>query len=460
MRWRGRRAATEGRCREERPGGRAPPPGTLVAAVVLAAVGCAKEEPPPGAAPDQEPPRITSFRPAAGSVAPDFDDGFRVRFDEPIRENRGLARAMTASPAYRYGISFGFSTFEVRPEGGWRPAVYRFRFPPPFSDLLGNRTQDTVTVTFSTGPPVTETRVAGRLRDRVTGEPVQGGRAVFLSAGGDSIPYTAVAGSEGTFRLPSVPPDSYVAYGFEDLNANLSPDPLLEPSDSSRFVLVGASDSVFLDLLLLEPDTTPPILVSAAALDSARVRLRFDDPLDPDAGLADVSVAITAAGSDDTLPVGEVVLARDTAAVVPDTGTVPPDTSGLGPDTTGIGDSLAETGDTLAVPGNETTDPADTATVADSLALPDTLVVVTVERAFEGGTRYRVSARGFRNLQHLAGGGDTTFVWEPPGDTVPPADSMPAARPDTAAVLPDTAAPPPDTATVARDTAARPRDEP
>ena len=460
MPWRGRRAATEGRRREERAGGRAPSPGPLAAAVVLAAVGCAKEEPPPGAAPDQQPPRIASFRPAAGSVSPDFDDGFRVEFDEPIRENRGLARTMTASPAYRYEVSFGFSTFEVRPEGGWRPAVYRFRFPPPFSDVLGNRSQDTVTVTFSTGPPVTETRVAGRLRDRVTGEPVPEGRAVFLSTAGDSVPYTAVAGSEGTFRLPSVPPDSYVAYGFEDLNANLSPDRLLEPSDSTRFVLAAESDSVFLDLLLLEPDTTPPILVSAAARDSARVRLRFDDPLDPDGGLADASVVITAAGSDQPLPVAEVVLARDTAAAVPDAGAVPPDTgaalpdtSGLGPDTAPVEDSLAGPADTLAVPGEETPEPADTAAAADSLVLPDTMVVVTVEGAFEAGVSYRVAAQGFRNLQGLAGGGDTTFVWEPPADTVPPEESMPEAPPDTAAARPDTAA-------AVADTAARPRDGP
>lgn len=471
MPWRGRRAAAEVRSRGRLRGGHpgpVSPSRVLAAAAALTAAACAKEEPPPGAAPDQQPPTVQSFRPAAGSVDPEFDDGFRVRFDEPIRENRGLARNMTASPAYRYEISFGFSTFEVRPEGGWRPAVYRFGFPPPFTDVLGNRSQDTVTVTFSTGPPITETRVAGRLRDRVTGEPVPDARAVFLAGGPDTVPYTAVAGSEGTFLLPSVPPDSYVAYGFEDLNANLSPDPELEPSDSARFVLEGDSDSVYLELLLLEPDTTPPTLLSAAVLDSVRVRLRFDDHIDPDGGLADASVVITAAGTDELLRVAEVMLARDTAAAGPDTAAVTPDTAAVGADTVPVdtaaapGDTAAAAADSLVPPGDSLAQPEDTlprpegaAAPDDSLALPDTMVVVTAERAFEAGARYRITARGFRNLQLLAGGGDTTFVWE-----APPADSLPAAPPDTAAVPADTAAARPDSAATAADTAARDPDEP
>lgn len=440
MPWRGRRPESERRPRPPRrrwSAGRGGVRGALLLGLAASALGCAKEEPPPGSLPDQAPPEVASFRPPLGSVQPDLGDGFRVRFNEPIRENRGLARSMTASPAYRYRVSFGFSTFDVRPEEGWRPAVYRFVFPPPFTDVLGNRSEDTITAVFSTGPPVTETRVAGRLRDRVTGRPVEGGRAVFLSGGPDSVPYSALAGPEGTFVLPSVPPDSYSAYGFEDLNANLSVDPLLEPVDSAGFVLEGETDSVYLDLLLVEPDTTPPVLYAVRSRDSTSVLLTFDDPIDPDRGLEGATVAIEAEETGTSLPVTEVALARDTAPTPTET---PPGAVDIPADgATGRGLPI----DALAVP------PLDTVLFeagggagadsipGDSLALPDTLVAVTVGRAFEAGERYRVTADGFRNLQHLAGGGDTTFVWEPADSLSAAEDTVPAGS-DTVPSAPET----------------------
>ena len=84
------------------------------------------------------------------------------------------------------------------------------------------------------------------------------------------------------------------------------------------------------------------------------------------------------------------------------------------------------------------------------------MVVVTVRSAFGAGTRYRVAARGFRNLRGLTGGGDTTFVWEPPADTVAPSDTIPPPPPDTAAAHRDTGAARVDTTSAG--TRAPPRD--
>lgn len=426
----------------------------LTLAYLLLAGACAKQEAPPGALPDQSPPRVLETRPATDTVVSGFDGALRVRFNEPVEPNRSLSRQMAASPAYRYTVSFGFSGFEVRPEGGWRPAVYRFVFPPPFTDLLGNRSEDTLVVTFSTGPPLTATRVAGRIRDRVTGEPVSGARTSFLAIEGDSVPYGAVADGEGAFLLPGVPTGAYAAYGFEDLNATRSLERVLEPHDSARFELSGPSDSVYLDLLLVEPDTTPPQLLSARARDSLRVVLAFDDPVAPDRGLAAARVRVEPTGEGGPVPVVELLLARDTTASEPaaaahaagarpdsaalDT-TAAPDTT-VSVDTAAARDTVAE-GDTLAA--------ADTLAPGDTLALPDTLVVARLGRPLVPDRDYRVSAEGIENLRRLSGGGDTTFVYAPSdtvaGDTLPggggpasrdtlpgaPSEGLPEAVPDT-----------------------------
>lgn len=406
--------------------------------------------------PDQAPPQVRDFRPARDTVVPGFDGAFRVRFNEPIEPNRSLSRQMSASPAYRYRVSFGFSGFEVRPEGGWRPAVYHFVFPPPFTDLLNNRSSDTLVVTFSTGPPVTETRVAGRIRDRVTGRPVSGARATFLAVEGDSVPYAAVAGSEGTFRLPYVPPGAYAAYGFRDLNATLSLEPALEPYDSARFELTGPRDSVYMELLLVEPDTTPPRLLALRVRDSTSVTLAFDDPIAPDRGLEGADLGVEPVEEGGAVPVLELLLARDTApeAAPADTAIAPGDTvaaaadsvpvaaadTAAAPDTLAAADTLAA--DTTAA------DSAAAAAARDTLALPDTLVVARLGRPLVAGRGYRVRARGFENLRRLSGGGDTTFVYEPP-DTV----SAGREAPDSAAVGDSVPAP---EGAAARDSAARP----
>ncbi len=449
MPWRGLAASAEreptrttGRRRPARRSGA----GALLAAAMVVGLGCAKEEPPPGAELDQTPPRVRDFRPDSGSVQPGFDDGFRVRFDEPIQENRGLIRNMTASPAYRYTISFGFSEFTIRPEGGWRSAVYRFAFPPPFTDVLGNRSSDTISVVFSTGPPVTDTRVAGRVRRRATGEPVRGGRAVFLAPPPDTVPYTAVAGGEGIFRLPSVPPGAYTAYGFEDLNGNLSLDRALEPHDSIRFALEGDADSVHLELLLVEPDTTPPVLLTARSLDSTSVALAFDEPIRAEGGLERAAVTVRQVETADTVPVVEIVLARDTAdASAADT--TEPAPTGLGiPDRVPDVQVLLARRLTPELPTAVTEPRAPEDSAADvvaqaagpaapsdtGLALPDTVAVVRLARPLRAGSRYRITARGFENLQKLAGGGDTTFVYVP-GDAAGDARTDSAARPDSAA---------------------------
>lgn len=412
----------------------------MAAGALAWVVGCAKEEAPPGALPDQRPPGVQEIDPEPGSVVSDFDGELRVRFDEPIEQpGSGYGRELEASPAYRYRVGSNFSEVRVRPEEGWRPgAVYVFRLPGGIRDLLGNEREEPIDVVFSTGPEVTETRVSGRVRDRVTGEGVRDARVLFLSEEGDSIPYTAVSDTGGVFSLRSLPPARYTAYGFEDLNASLSLDRRLEPYDSATFHLEGGSASVEVEFQMIPPDSTPPVLARAEAPDSLTVLLVFDDPLDPGQAFDDANVAVLPTDRGETIPVESVGLTRPAAGeadtMAPDS--VPEDSLEARP--------APEAEAPEAAPGPE----AAPAGAEDTLPLPSDSLYLRLGRPLEPDRTYRASAADLLNLQGLAGGGDTTFVYTPPDTTGAEGEEDAAEEAATDSVAP------PDTTTAETDSAA------
>lgn len=443
-----------------------------VAGLSVSAAGCAKEETPPGALPDQRPPGVREIVPTPGSVVTDFDGTLRVRFDEPIQQpGSGYGRQLEASPADRYRVTSSFTEIRVRPEGDWRQgAVYVFRLPGGIRDLLGNEREESIDVVFSTGPEVTQTRVSGRIRSGMTGRGVRDARVLFLSEEGDSIPYGAVSDTGGVFSLRSLPPGRYKAYGFEDLNANRSPDRRLEPHDSAAVHLEDGSASVEVSFRMIPPDSTPPVLARAEAVDSFTVLLTFDDPLDPGQDFAAAEVSVRPSGQGEGLPVERIGLGRPPSPE-PEEAPAGADTlpaEGL-PDDTLPSDDLragAPVADTLPAdsvppePDEARPGPARPPAAADTLPLPSDSLYLRLGRPLEEDRTYRASASGLVNLRGLAGGGDTTFVYAPPDTAGAPGVEAP---PDTAGegdgipedtadggegVPPDTAAegPPPDTA--------------
>lgn len=400
-----------------------------LALILLAA--CAREEPPPGALPDNRPPRVTEIEPADGSVVPDFDGSLRIRYNEPIQENRGVQRELRASPADRYRVTFGFSEIRIRPrEAGWRPdAVYSFRISSSISDILGNRGEEPLEVVFSTGAPITDTRVEGTIRDRVTGERVRDARALFYRVQGDSVPYSVVQDTADRFVMRALPPDEYRAWAFRDLNANMRLEKRLEPYDSATFTLPDSVATAEVEFEIVEPDSTAPILASASALDSLRLELRFDDPLDPGQAFEARRVSVRDTARDVGWPVEEVAL---TEAGIRE---APPDTGAAAPPDTGAAADTAARRDTA---------PAGLAAArADTAPRPSQSAFVRLGRALEPGTVYEVRADSFMNLRKLYGGGDTTVVYEPPDPDTVPGDTAPAdtVSPDT--VLRDTMPPDP-----------------
>lgn len=409
-------------------------PSIWILAAVLLAAACAKEQPPPGVHPDNSPPRVREVRPADGSVVPGYEGDLEIRFDEPIERPRGLARELSSSPAFRYQVSFGFSEIRIRPEGGWREdVVYHFRLPEGVSDLLNNQRAEPLEVTFSTGPPITATRVEGRIVDRVQRQPVQGARVLFLARAGDSIPYSVVTDTSGAFALRALPPGSYRALGFRDQNGNRDLDRRLEPWDSVTFELSDSTAEAELELSLLEPDTTPPRLGSAEGRDSVLVALTFDDHLEPDQRFASTDVVVTdTAGAG--VPVDSVGLTRASVGLEPvgegEAGREPGDVPDRPDEPAGEAATAGDTAPTSA-PG-----PADSAASrADTVPLPSRTVLVRTGRPLQDSVRYRVRAEGFLNLRGLAGGGEAEFLFTAPRDTL---DGEGAA--DSAATRSDSAA--------------------
>jgi len=431
--------------------------GCVAAVCALAVVGCAREEPPPGTPPDFRPPVVREVVPEPGSIVPGFKGSLRLRFDEPIADTRGIVRQIQGSPAYRYKFTQRRAGIDVRPDDGWRPGVvYRFRIPAGIRDLLSNPTIRPIDLVLSTGPPITETRGEGVLRNRVTDRPVLGGRILFLRPAadsgvymGDSIPYTAVSDTGGHFSLRSLPPGEYRVYGFQDLNSNLRLDRALEPNDSARMTLAGETSVATVHLWLVEPDSTPPILVTASVPADTLVEFEFDEPLDPGQPMDSVEVAVSSVATGRAVETGRLRIGAVAERAPAFGAQAAPRRLAFAPDTTAPAGA-----DTLARPVPEPLLPPAPDTAAGrpgggppARQLPSRFVTVSLLASLEYG-EYAISARGFRNLRHLRGGGDTTFVYVAPpdmlpagADTLPPSlDTLPPAA-DTLRLSPDTLPP-------------------
>ena len=379
----------------------------LAVPLLLAVFACAREEMPPGTTPDFEPPRVTEMYPMPGTAVPDMDGKAYVRFDEPLADPRSVERVLETSPAWLYEVKAGRSKIEVRPRDGWRPGVvYAFRIPPGLRDLVRNQTREPIEFLFTTGERFLDTRASGRAWDR---ESVRPARDIsILVTGADSIPYASVTDTAGDFSLLGLPTGSYWAFAFRDQNRNRALDREFEPYDSARVHLADSVSSVEVQLWLTPPDSTGPVLTGAEAVDSLTVRLEFDDLLDPEASLDSTFVRITSLPAEDTLGVQGLsfgmALPADTAM------------AGMEADSTAAGEAVEDSVRGPPAGSPEALRPDSVA--GDSVGLPERprperLVTVRLERSLAAG-EYRVSTGGFVNLRNLSGGGDTTFVYEPP----------------------------------------------
>jgi hypothetical protein len=375
----------------------------LLLGVAVALAACAREEMPPGTGPDFEAPAVVEMFPMSGSAVPDLDEDAYVKFDEPLGDPRSLARVIETSPAWLYEINAGRRSVRIRPIDGWRPGVvYTFRIPPGLRDLVRNVTREPIELLFTTGPEFFESRAGGTVWDRETVRKVRDIAVQVM--GKDSIPYAAVTDTGGNFAFRGLPIGDYWAFAFRDQNRNRTLERDFEPHDSARVSLSDSAMIAQLELWLTPPDSTAPLLGSVSANDSLNLRLEFDDLLEPDASLDVASVNVVAVETGDEWPVAEFAVGDLAVPVEREEGIDPDSLAGE------VGSGDAEASPVVEV----------------ERVRPQRFVSVRLERPLAGGD-YDVSARGFLNLRLLAGGGDTTFVYEPP-PPVPeeePAESEP-----------------------------------
>lgn len=399
------------------------------AAGAAAAAGCAQPKAPPGGQPDDDPPRVVSVTPMPFDTVRDLDDPVVIRFDERISER------LEGVPNLRAGVLVSPETGAVKAKrgrrdikisvsGGWRPnLVYRVVVLPVLRDLFNNQRKAPIELVFSTGGAIEETALAGFVDDRITGKPVAMARvqATRLS---DSLRYVAMTDTAGFFSMRYLPDGAYDVAAWLDPDNDRARD-FGEPQDSGAFSITPG-DTTILEMALLPRDSTPANLVRAEVVDSARLRLQFDDYFDtgPATGEATVfSLPDSAAVSGGTLVSAAVldsILEAEKAAA--DSARAAADTTGAGADTAvselpagrpgGPLPGLGGRGGVPGRPGGAAQQPAE--------PLPSREMGLLLDRPLMPDTTYFVTVWNVTNIRGLAGGGGSARFRTPrpaPPDT-------------------------------------------
>jgi len=375
-----------------------------LAGALLLAAACAHVEPPPGGPEDREPPALLTTRPEDGAVVPRYDGPVLFVFDERISE-RGLEETVMVSPRTSpVEVRHGRNEIRVSLRQGWQPGmIYHVLVRPEVRDLFGNVAGEGARLVFSTGPVIPDTRVSGRVTDRITGRAEQEVRVEAIRSA-DSLVYAVPTDSAGRYELGNVPEGEYRIRAYRDLNRNRALDPF-EPRDTADVTFrSGAPLDVALRVLM--PDTTPPIAGLATVFDGGIV-VEFDDFLDPDQEISPEQVDIRG-------PAGEAI-SVETVAVEDGAGS-----TGAGPRSGIGGDVPAGAGSGDVAPNGANRLPSRTLRIEP---LPD--VPLRPEAP------YILVMRGIRNVNGLSGDSEATLetppalpepVVEPPSNSDPDPD--------------------------------------
>jgi hypothetical protein len=308
--------------------------------LLVLATACAASQEPPGGPPDAAPPVLVAVRPDSGAVLAGFRDPVVFTFDEVIDERSGskLENLFLISPRpERVRASWKRSRIEVRPSGGWRPnAVYRVELLPGITDLRHNPMRTGGELIFSTGVPISDTRVRGTVVNWAAAR--IGAGALVEAIASDSLIYFTKADSTGDFTLRALPPGEYALIATVDENNNRKRD-RREAFDSLPLRVDSTASA---ELWAFAHDTVGPPLRTASLVDSVTVRLEFGQQLRPGEPAPD---AVTAMQLPDSTPVAILAVwtptiydsvraaeaPRDTTAGRPDTAQARRDTAVAGP---------------------------------------------------------------------------------------------------------------------------------
>ncbi len=408
--------------------------------LLVAALGCAQQGFPPGGPEDKAPPKLLSIRPDSNAVNVKSDE-VELQYDEVLNEQPGaggsaLGQLVLVSPSDGAPkVDWHRSRLTVKGRHGWRSnTTYTITVLPGLTDLRGNAIETPLTFSFSTGPRIDTSRIAGIIFDWPAGHPLASARVEALRRS-DSTLFVGRADSSGRFVIPHLSPGTFTVTGYGDANSNAALDPR-EPWDSAR---VSVRDSARVELLAFVHDTLPPSIASVDVRDSLTLRVTFDRPLAPNQRLDSAHFRVRAADSS-IVPIRRVLSAAayDKART----------------DSTSHADSIRARTDTAAARAllEAARARADTSAPkpgpVPSKPIPVTEVYLLLGNPLVTGATYRMTATNVRTILGRAGSPTRTIsVPKPPpvasapaGAKTPTLTAPPAARRDSAArgTRPDT----------------------
>lgn len=436
-------------------------------AVALGCIGlaaaCANAMAPPGGERDVTPPGILELRPEPMSTVEASDRPVVIVFDERISE-RNYRDAVYVSPVTgALDLSKGRDELEVRLAGGWQPGrVYRVVVQPVLQDLFNNAMSRPIEFAFSTGAPFPDAAAAGLVFERVTGARVGGARVEARPVEGGAY-HLAITDTSGIFRLPLLPPGSYVLRGYVDQNRDRRADEF-EPIDST-IIELGRADTVLRPLALMRVDSTAANVTRVVVVDSVTLSVELDDYMDVSRPQDRASVRVRSLPDSAIVPLAGVhyphvlraqrarqdSIARDSAAAAAaaarDTLAVDTLVPGMPRPDTAAADAQQPPAQRPPADPRRADQPGDT-TAADTVP-PDPLVVRVREAGFGYApetpvparelmvvlaeplvpeAEYLVEVAGILNLAGIAGGGGSATFTAPaaPAPPDPPAEGAPA----------------------------------
>jgi len=393
---------------------------------------------------------------------------FSERISERPVDGRSLDQAVLVSPyTGEAEVKHIRSGLEVSVLGGFKPdLVYRIRVRETVKDLFNNAMEGPFELVFSTGAEFYRHVLGGVVTDRITGEPVEGARVEArrmvpgqqrFEVAEDAVPYVTMTDTAGIYLLRYVPPEAFELEIYLDNNRNREPD-FREAQGTDR-VEVGTRptrvDTVISYVSILQPDTVPAELIRVEVVDSALLKLSFDDFLLPEQDLEQVGVrllidegqedpTVMAAGPavdrflwqrqvDSMVAVQDSIRAADSLSARLDSLQITADSlENALPSLAAAGDTAAvlEVQDELSAIRRELESPEppgagmrgeeEVEEVEEEPILPEQVFFTLLASPLEPGQLYRVEVSGVENVNELPGGGGSSGVtWTPPEPTDP-----------------------------------------
>jgi uncharacterized protein (DUF2141 family) len=194
-----------------------------LAACLLACLlgSCANSQPPSGGPPDKEPPEITEFTPATGTL--NFrGDYATLHFSEYVNKGK-VAENVYLSPPKRLEYSWSGREVEITfAEPLDSNTTYALTLGTEYEDLSNNKPTQAFTLIFSTGNHLDSGIIRGKLTsDAPSGVfiflyPLAGINPDTLNPATTKPKYRTQVGTSGTFEFRALPAGKYRLFAIKD----------------------------------------------------------------------------------------------------------------------------------------------------------------------------------------------------------------------------------------------------